>query len=233
MRSLILFFVKPRSLSLLMVLFVIGFGVMLYFEIRKEVFPPVDLNFVTVFTTWPGAGADEVEQVITNPIEQVLGEVGDIERFTSFSAMGESRIAIELVEGVDIMEAKLDVEDAIGRGVTFPQAVEDPLITLIETGLIPIFELQISREIPTVELREEVCRIEDRLVMLPEVARIERITMPDAEIHGLPSPELLAETAVAVNDLIQAIGEQNTAIVGGTIEVEPGGHRREAVSLWL
>ena len=75
MRTLIAFFARQRALGNVITLFVIVVGLGAAMMIRRDAFPAVNFDIITVRTLFPGGGADEVEKLVTNPIEQELKAV--------------------------------------------------------------------------------------------------------------------------------------------------------------
>ena len=95
---------------------VIGIGIASLFLIKREMFPNVQYDIITVYTYYPGAAPSEVEKLITNPLEQELKEVDGIKKMTSVSLEGVSGIIIQLDPDQTTQdEAKLDIQEIVDR----------------------------------------------------------------------------------------------------------------------
>jgi len=90
--------------NLLSLLILLG-GTFYGLNLRREAFPPVSFDVVTVTTGFRGASPDKVEKLVTTPLENEIKEVDDIKEISSSSYEGLSSIAIELVPGTDLRKA--------------------------------------------------------------------------------------------------------------------------------
>lgn len=222
MNRLIEFFSKRGIFGDLLTLFVIVGGIGALFLVRREVFPNVSFDVITVTTIFPGATPEEAEKLITNPLEQDLKEVDGIKKLNSVSVANRSYIAAQLdIDTTTEADGKDDIQDVVDRFVNLPKGAEDPIVTSVESKLNPVVEVSIAGNIEPLKLREIAKKIEDELENVAGVARIAPRGMQDLEIRVEADSRKLSEYRLSLDDIIRALGAQNVSIPGGLIEVDP------------
>ena len=93
---------QPVMVNLFMILIIIA-GLFAFNSISKEEFPEITLNAVSIVTTYPGVSPEEIEELITKPIEEEVADVEDIDNISSFSSEGRSLITVTFkIEAGDI-----------------------------------------------------------------------------------------------------------------------------------
>ena len=108
------FFVRQKKLALVFTVSVIAIGLISLSNIQRDQFPEVDFEVMSIVTSYPGASPEDVEQNVTNVIEDELGDVSGIDKFTSVSREGKSSIVVTLSQDVsDIDTLKQDIRNAI------------------------------------------------------------------------------------------------------------------------
>jgi multidrug efflux pump subunit AcrB len=126
MGNLFNFFVKQKKLALIFTVSVIAVGLLAFNNIQRDQFPAVNFELITITTSYPGASPEDVEQNITNPIEDELSGVIGIEKFSSISSQGFSVILVTLSPDVDDVSAlKQDIQNAVDRIKSLPDEVID------------------------------------------------------------------------------------------------------------
>ncbi len=231
MNSLIAFFASRRLFGNLITIFTIIMGLVALSLIRRDAFPRVTFDILTVTTIYPGASAEEVEKLITNPIEQDLKEVDGIKKIQSVSAEGRSYIILTLdPDQTTEAQGKSDAQDVVDR-FAIPEGAEDPVVTSLDTKLTPIIEVTLSGEVPELELRELARRVEKEIEKISDVARVVPAGMRKVEIRVEADPAKLASYRLSLDELVQALRAQNVAIPGGTLEPKQEGTVLEATDL--
>ena len=113
--------------NLLMVIMLLA-GALALKYLNIQFFPNFELDIVSVRTTWPGAGAEDVETALTAPLEQRLRNVDNLKEFTSTSAPGVSAITLEFAEGTDIVLALDQVKREVDNFSNLPDDAEEPRV---------------------------------------------------------------------------------------------------------
>ncbi|MFW7378498.1 MAG: efflux RND transporter permease subunit [Oligoflexus sp.] len=219
MNKLIEYFAKQGVFVDLITVFVFVTGIYAMFNIKREVFPNVSFDVITIVTPYPGASPESAERLISSPLELKLKEVDGIKKITSISREGGSTIVLQLdPDQTTAQQAKLDVQEVIDAFTQLPDGAEDPIVTIAESKLQPVIEIALGGEVAEEELRQTAKLLEREMELLREVARTEFNGLRDFEIRVEANPEKLKRYRVSLQEIIQALGTRNVSIPGGTIE---------------
>ena len=218
MKRIIEFFVGNRLFGDLISIFIIGAGIVSAATIQREVFPNVSFDIITIATIYPGASPEEIEKLITNPIEQDLKEVTGIKKLQSISLEGQSRIVAFLdPDQTTEDEAKSDIQDIVDLYEP-PEGAEDPVVVAVESKQQPIIEVSISADVPEQELRLIAKDLEIEIEKTKGVAKVVHKGLRDLEVRVEANPQTLKRIGVTLDELITALKQQNQSIPAGTIQ---------------
>jgi multidrug efflux pump subunit AcrB len=217
LNRLIAFFARQGLFSELLTFLVIGIGLYSMITIKKEVFPNVQYDVVTIYTYFPGSAPSEVEKLITNPLEQDLKEVDGIKKMFSTSIEGLSVIVIQLdPDQTTQEEAKTDVQEVVDRFDELPEQAEDPEVTALESKIVPIVEVTMSGGKDPFALKEAARYVETEIEKVRGVARVDVRGEREYEIRVEISAKNLQRYQISLMEVVQALREQNVSIPGGT-----------------
>lgn len=114
-------------------------GIYSLVQLPIELFPEIDPPNISVFTSYPGAGALEVEQNVTEELENQLSAISDLDELNSTSIDNLSIINLQFTWEANIDEATNEVRDAIGRVRNLlPDDAEDPSIFKFSSTMFPV-----------------------------------------------------------------------------------------------
>ncbi len=216
MKKLIDFFARQGLFSELFTFLVIGIGLYSLFTIKKEVFPNVQYDIITVYTVFPGAAPSEVEKLITNPLEQELKEVDGVKKMFSTSIEGLSGIIIRLdPDQTTQAEAKVDVQEIVDRFDDLPEQAEEPDVQAIESKIFPVVEVAMSGAVNAFALKEAARYVEEEIEKIPGVARVDLRGEREYEIRVEVAARQLRRYQISLSEVIAALKEQNVSIPGG------------------
>ncbi len=116
------------SANLLMAAIVIGGLAMAFFQLRQEVFPQVEPDYISITVPYPGASPEEVEQGILLVLEESVRSLDGIKQVDSTGSEGAGSVSLELEVDADKNKVLADVKNAVDRIVTFPQDTERPIV---------------------------------------------------------------------------------------------------------
>jgi multidrug efflux pump subunit AcrB len=183
-------------------------GVFAVLVTPREEEPQIDVTFANVFISYPGASAQEVEQVISIPAGQVLSEIEGIEHIYSVSRPGMAVLTVQFEVGEPRSEAIVRLYNKIysnqdwlprNLGVVMP-----PLIKPKGIDDVPIVSFTLWSENPNhgaYELAQVAHALETQLKRVPGTRDIHTIGAPDRVVHVLPDPARLAGYGLALDDL--------------------------------
>lgn len=203
----------------LLTLMIMIFGLGAYNTIPKEQFPEVSLPTIFINTAYPGNSAEEIENLVTRPIERELQGVVGIENITSSSVQDFSVVIAEFGSDENIEEAKRRIKDAVDKAASeLPNDLPaDPLVQDINFAEIPIVTVNVAGDFPNDVLLEYAEVLEEAIESIDEVARAEVQGAQERQVRvdlDLPKMQSLK---VSFNDVAQAIQTENITISGGEV----------------
>jgi len=195
-------------------------GIYAMFTVPREAFPPIDFDLVTVMTVYPGASAEDVEKLVTSPLEKELREVDDIDEITSQSRESASSISLKInPDAKDKDKIVNDIQKAVDRVTDLPEAVEDrPVVTEINSKVFPIVHIALSGLRDDFKLQEIATLLKERLEEIPGVASVERRGYRNEEFWVEPDAQRLAEQRVSLEEIMQALASRNLSVPGGKLK---------------
>lgn len=215
------FSVKHSLLINLISVFILiaGFYTLFVYKIRREAFPEVSYDIVVITTTYPGAAPREIEKLVTVPIEKELKGVDGIEDMKSTSIENMSNILINISQDVrDKDKVVDDIQKAVDRVRNLPKGVDDdPRVTEITSGEIPIIEVALSGDLSESQLQEYAENLEDILEDISGVSSISRRGYRNKEVWVEVDPDKMRDAYVSVEEIMQALNKQNISIPGGKV----------------
>ena len=174
------FSVKKPYTILIAVLAVLILGVVSITKMQLDLLPEVNLPYLLVLTTYPGASPEKVESVVTEPLEGSLGTITGVKNVTSFSYENYSMVQLEFEDDTNMDSALVKVTSAINTVRTvFPEEVGIPNVLELSADMLASMYLAISYEGKDIE---ELSRfVEDTL--LPQIERQDGVA--DVSATGL------------------------------------------------
>jgi multidrug efflux pump len=209
----------PTSVLVLVAIIILS-GISAYIAIPRESTPEIAIPNIIVTTIYPGVAPNDIETLVTRPIEDELNSISDVKLISSSSIEGYSSINIEFEAGVDMSEARQQVREKVDIAKPdLPDAVEDPAIMEINISEFPILQVNISGDYDLVRLRDVAEDLQDRLEQIPTVLEVTLAGGLEREVQIDVDLAKLKYYDVAFDDVIGAIASENVTIPGGTIDV--------------
>ncbi len=134
---------------------VVAAGSIAAFGLPREEFPEISLDRVVATVVYPGATAEDVEELITKPIEDELDDVSDVDKIESTSQEGVSSVVITFLEGTDLVTARSEVEKAVAAVDSFPDDAENPVVKELELE-IPVVSVALTGDPGATRLVEDI-----------------------------------------------------------------------------
>lgn len=185
-------------------------------ELFPDVFPPV----VVVTTQYPGASSEEMEKLVTQPIEDAVSSLKGLRQVRSVSSVGLSRVIVEFTLETPLAEAALRVSEALSTvRPQLPPGIMEPSLRRYDPAAEPIMLFGLSSEgWEPDQLRHIALEdIKPRLEPLDGVASVEVLGGIEREIQVLVDGERLAANRLSLQQVIERLAEENTSVPGGTI----------------
>ena len=220
---------KTTVFVLTLIIFFAGIGA--YIGMPKESFPEIKLPTIVVSSPYPGNSPENIEKLITRPIEKEINEISGVDKIKSTSLQDYSSIIVEFGSGVTVEEALTDVKDAIDRSKSeLPTDLEqDPFATEINFGEFPIMFIYLSGEYSSLELKEFAEYYKDEFEDLDEISTVtirgveEKEVKVNLDIHKLASLKLAfadVERAIAARNITMSAGNAKTNGIITSIKID-------------
>ncbi|MDR9435248.1 MAG: efflux RND transporter permease subunit [Thiohalophilus sp.] len=217
-------FLVERSLVVHLVsVFLIVLGIIAIANINREAFPNVNLDKVQIEIAYPGASPEEIERIIITPIEQELRSLDGIDTMTSIAFPGSGRINLELDPDASNRERIVsDVQLAVDRATLPGDMPEEPVVLEVDGKMIPIIQLAISAPRDEVALKRLVDDMEDDLLNIEGIARVQIQGDRRAELRVVADPDKLREHRISIGELAEVLENWNVNAPGGDLETPQG-----------
>ena len=200
--------------------FIIILGFLSYRTIPRESFPEVEIPTIAVNTIYPGVSPADIESLLTRPLEEELSTISDIKDLTSTSVEGYSSIIAEFETSVNLDEALQKIREKVDLAKTeLPAEAEDPSIFEFSFSEIPIMQVNLAGQYDLVRLNEVGQALQDRIEQIPSVLRVEVRGGLEREVKVDVQLDRLQFYDLSINDVIDAIRNENVNIPGGSIDV--------------
>ena len=196
--------VKRPILITVIILSILILGLVSYPRLGVEFFPEFEIPVITISTAYPGAGPEEVETLVTKPIEDQVSSVEGIRHLESYSREGLSSVIIEFVEGTDTDIAADDVKERVRIAEKqLPADAEDPLTLKLDIRAMPIIDLAVTSPRPPRELYQIAKDVvKEELIRVPGVASVDLIGGREREIEIALDQRRLAACHLTVLDVV-------------------------------
>ncbi len=207
----------------LVVLSIFVFGVVSYLSLPRESSPDIKIPYVMVTTPYMGVSPEDIESLVTIPIENELAGIKDLAKMTSTSAEGLSLIVLEFEPEVVIEDALQRVRDRVNRaGSSLPEDTEDSSIREISMSDWPIMIVTIAGHADQEQLQGYAESLEDDILRISGVLDTRVSGGLTREIRVQVDPRRLAVYGLSLNDIIGAVGNENVNIPGGAVVTGDG-----------
>lgn len=223
MITIIKYLIKEKLVIALIVGLIFMIGIISVTSLNREAYPEVNFDMLSIKTVYPGGSPDELESLITIPIEKKLREVDGIDKVRSYNIENVSVIAVYIDEKAsDKKKVVEDIKDAVDLVEDLPENAEEPVLEEITTDKTEIFYAAITAEdesVPFTVLRNVGDKLEDFFYDFDGVAEVEKYGFYDREFLIEVDPQKLARFRLGMNDVINTVSSRNIDYPGGPLRI--------------
>jgi HAE1 family hydrophobic/amphiphilic exporter-1 len=210
---------RPTTFLIIFIL-LLGLGLFAMLNLPIDLYPEINPPILAVFTSYTGAGPEEVERSVTRPLEAALSSASGLEKVTSISSKGSSIVIMEFTYGTDMSDASNSIRDLLERIRNYmPTGAQTPMIFKFDPSMIPIMGLMVTSDKRTPEELREISEdtIVPRIEQTPGVAtasvnggreKIIRVEIPQSRLEAY---------GLTVTQIQQMLAIQNMQVAAGTI----------------
>ncbi|MFV0503501.1 MAG: efflux RND transporter permease subunit [Lachnospirales bacterium] len=163
MKNIIHLFVKRPVTTLMLILIIIAFGVLSLTNLKLDLMPNMNIPVAIIYTSYSGAGSEEMENLVTIPIEESMSTISGAKDITSTSSNGTSMVVLTFEDGTDLNFATLDMRENLDLVSAFlPEDANEPMIMKLDINSMTQISIGISSD--TVSLTELQSIVENDIV---------------------------------------------------------------------
>ncbi|ETR67858.1 MAG: hypothetical protein OMM_04911 [Candidatus Magnetoglobus multicellularis str. Araruama] len=185
----------------------------------REIFPEFSLDMISISVPYPGADPEEVEEGISQKIEDALETVDGIKQYTTKSSENVSQTQIEVKENYDISDVLDRVRSKVDGISNFPVDAEKPIISeiILKESVAVIY---LAGQMSERRLKEWAELLKDELKQFSAISQVGVFGVRDYEINIEVSEARLREYNLSFDQVTQAIRQSNLNLAGGTIRTQ-------------
>jgi len=198
------------------------YGISAYFGMARENFPEVKETKIYISSMFPGNTAEDIEKLITDPLEDKLKTVSNVVKVTSTSQEDFSMVIVEFDESITVDQAKQKVKDEIATETssedwpTFNGAkIEPNVFELSMSEEMPIMNINLSGDYPVYRLKEFAEYLQGEIEDLKEIKKADIRGAQDKEVEVAVDIYKMMASKVSFNDITGAIGNGNVTMSAG------------------
>jgi len=213
---------NANTVKLIIALLTIG-GLMSYIGMPREAFPDVAAPEVFVTTPYPGNSAEDIENLVTRPLETEFKKIKGIDEIKSTSKAGFSSIDVKFTFDVDPDKALADVkdkiDDAMGNKEWPKDLPQDPRAMKLDfSELKPIMNVNISGDYTPEKLKKYAEYLQDQIEQLPQISAADIRGVQDKEVEIAVDLNQMISRNISFNNIEQAVKNENLTISAGDIK---------------
>lgn len=196
-------------------------GLSIFQSIPKENFPEIVIPTIFVSTIYPGSSPEDIENLITKPLEKEIKSITGIKKITSNSIQDFSLVIVEFNTGVDVDIAKQKISNAVDKAKKdLPSDMKnDPDVQEVNFSEFPIMNINVAGDYPLDQLKKYAEELKDKIETLTEITRLDLIGALDREIQINVDLYRMQALGISFNDIERSVASENVNISGGELRV--------------
>jgi multidrug efflux pump len=194
-------------------------GLMTYLNLPKESFPEIEIPQIIVQTFYPGTSPENMENLVTKPIEKEVKNLTGVKKVTSNSFQDFSVVIVEFNTDVKVSKAKQDVKDAVDKArPDLPQNLpNEPEVLDIDLSELPILYVNISGNYDLNMLKKYADRIQDKIEEMTEIKRVDMVGALEREIQINVNLVRMQAAGLTFDDIERTVAMENVSATAGQV----------------
>lgn len=213
------FFIRRPRVTIILIIGIAIWGAIAAFSLPREANPEVEIPFGVVTTLFSGASPADVEELVTDKIEEKLENIDDIKLITSNSSLSFSSVFVEFEASADLDKSIQDLKDAVSEVRGLPEGSEDPEVMEINFNDLPVVTFSVVGDLTDMELKDLAKIIQEQLEAIPGVSQVPVTGVRNREVAVEINPGELERLSVSINQVVMALQGANVNLPLGDIEV--------------
>ena len=214
------FSVHRPIFTIMVILIVIILGGVSLIRLPIDLMPDITYPTLSISTEYENASPEEIEGLVTRPIEEAVSAVPGVEEVSSRSTEGNSRVRVSFTWGTDLDAAANDIRDRLDRVIHhLPDEAERPRLRKFDLASFPILILGAASKLDPVQMRKIIDdQIKYRIERVPGVAALDIFGGLDREIHVNLYADKIKALGLPVDQILGGIRAGNINVPAGTID---------------
>lgn len=223
---------------IMLVVFLAGFTT--WFKLKKEIFPEVSIDAVSVSIPYPNATPEESERGVVIPVEEAIADLQGIKKVRGTASQNVGAVLVEVETGYDARDVMSDVKSRVDAIENFPEEAETPVLEEILIKA-PVMSVTLTADTDEATMRKLAERVRDDLLTyeappatglgtffgrvfggVPQISQVEIAGTRPYEISIEVSEEKLRELGLRLSDIAQAVRGTTLDLPGGSVRTERG-----------
>ena len=206
--------------NVMLIILVIG-GVVMSCQVKKEVFPEVQMDFVIVNVPYPGASPAEVEQGVTLVVEEAVRSIDAVKTVRSTSMESFAVVVAELRLGASADQALADIKSAVDRIATLPENAERPVI-FRPSSRFQVISLVLHGDLPEASLRRHADDIRQELLGVGGITTVDLEGTRPLEISVEVGQAELRRHGLTLDQIAQLLRASSVELPAGAVKTPSG-----------
>lgn len=196
-------------------------GLMTYLNLPKESFPEIKIPQIIVQTFNPGTSPENMENLVTKPIEKQVKNLTGVKKVTSNSFQDFSVVIVEFNTDIKVDKAKEDVKNAVDKArMDLPQNLpNEPEVKDIDLSELPILYVNISGNYDLNRLKKYADKIQDKIEGLKEIKRVDMVGALEREIQINIDLFQMQAAGLTFDDIDRAVAAENISATAGQVSM--------------
>jgi len=214
---------KQKAVVVMLVGLALVFGISAYEQMPRNVYPDITIPVFTIVTENEAMAPEEIEMMITRPVESAMNGLPGVRRIRSQTTQGLSSVVVEFDIESEFWRARQFVTERMSQVATqLPSGTEPPNLSSATTRLAEVYELAVEGEPPPTELREIAeWQVRYNLLMVPGVAEVLNTGGRMRQYRVTIDPSKLRSYGVRLSEVEEAVKSGNENAAGGFISTGP------------
>lgn len=223
---------------LMLIVMIAGFAT--WFKLKKEIFPDLALDAVSVSIPYPNATPEEAERGVVVPVEEAIADLQGIKKIRSTASQNVGTVIVEVETGYNVRNVMGDVKSRVDAIDNFPEEAEEPVVEEILVKN-PVMSVTLTAETDETTLRKLAERVRDDLLVYnpppavglgaffartfagaPSISQVEISGTRSYEISIEVSEEKLRKLGLKLSDIAAAVRTSTLDLPGGSVRTERG-----------
>lgn len=199
---------------------IIVLGSYSFLTLPREEMPEINFNWIYIVTTYPGASSEEVEKLVTIPIEEEIQDVDKIDMISSTSAENNSIISVkfEMMDQDEFDKRLNDLRSELDKVTDLPEDAEDPYVFQLKTSTwLPMLNVVVYGDVPEEVLKDVGEELEERIGNVKDISKVTLAGVRQREIWVEVDPSRLEAYHITLHEVVDAIKMMNLNMPGGRI----------------